>query len=459
MSASDAEMEEKIVLVEDDRELRTFLMEALEDEGYRVSDHATAESALAEIRDGRETDLVVTDLIMPGMRGHELVAELRKIRPELNVIVITAYGSISSAIDLIKAGAYDYLPKPVSEERLLAVIRRALEESELRRKVARLSRDAGTPPDGFVGASRAMQELFERLGKAAESDQPVLITGETGTGKELVARAVHRRGATGRFVPVNCGALPENLLESELFGHAEGAFTDASQDKVGLFEEADGGTLFLDEIGELPASLQPKLLRALEQGEVRRVGETRSRTYDARTLAATNQDLEQKIAEGEFREDLYWRLNVLRLEVPPLRDRRADIPLLAEHFLAESSGSEVGPERISSEAMAVLTAYSWPGNVRELKNVVERAVALTEATEIRPEDLPERIREEGRAAALVERAAGESLTLDELERAYIYRIMDRVGGNKSRAAELLGIDRTTLYRKLERYEERVDDPR
>lgn len=449
-------MSERIVLIEDDRELRAFLREVLEEEGYDVVDHGAAEPALELLVGSLQTDVVVTDLVMPGMRGQELVEKLRQARPELNVIVITAYGSISSAIDLIKAGAYDYLPKPVTPEHLLVAVRRALRESELRRKVARLSRESGSPPKGFVGASRPMQELFERLGKIADSPHTVLVTGESGTGKELVARTIHRRSGRGRFVAVNCGALPESLLESELFGHVEGAFTGASQDKPGLFEEAHGGTLFLDEVGELPPVLQPKLLRALEQGEVRRVGDTRSRTYDARILAATNQDLERKIEAGDFREDLYWRLKVIELDVPPLRDRPADIPLLAEHFLEEASGSEASPSRISPEAMAALTAYSWPGNVRELKNAIEQAVALTPAEEIRPRDLPDRVSQEGRTAALVESAALETLTLDELERVYILRVLERVGGNKSRAAELLGIDRTTLYRKLDRYEEESD---
>lgn len=450
-------MSETVVLVEDDPELRDFLSEVLEEE-YRVVDYPTANAALQDIEDGLETDVVVTDLVLPGMRGQELVAELRDMRPEINVIVITAYGSISSAVDLIKAGAYDYLSKPVSDERLMLVVRRALRESELRREVARLSRESASPPEGFIGASRAMQAVFERMEKAAESDHTVLITGESGTGKELVASTIHRRSDRGRFVPVNCGALPDNLLESELFGHAEGAFTGAGRDRKGLFEEAEGGTLFLDEIGELSPGLQPKLLRALEQKEVRRVGETRARPVDARILAATNQDLEEKIERGEFREDLYWRLNVLAVEVPPLRERRADIPLLAEHFLEEASESPSGPDRIDSEAMAVLSAHSWPGNVRQLKNVVERAVALTDGEAIRKEDLPSRVRQDGQAAALVERAADERMTLDALERRYVLRILDRVGGNKSRAAELLGIDRTTLYRRLERYEEEEDVP-
>lgn len=446
-------MSERIVVVEDDRELRTLIAEFLDARDYHPLPFATADDALRKLENGLRADLVITDLILPGKRGHELLEWLRRTRPELNVIIITAFGSIDDAIQMIKAGAYDYLPKPFQMDHLLLVVRRALAESELRREVARLQREAAAPPAGFVAASRAMHDLFDRLRLASGSSRPVLISGESGTGKELAARAIHELSGRSAFVPVNCGALPEPLLESELFGHEKGAFTGASQDRIGLFQAADRGTLFLDEVGELPLTLQPKLLRALEQGEVRRVGATRPRTVDARIVAATNKDLEAEVAEGQFREDLFWRLNVLHVRVPPLRERLADVPVLAEHFVEEAAAESDLRVRLAPEVMAILTGYSWPGNVRELRNVIERTVTLAVTEEIRPEDLPARIREQGTARVLAERAANERLSLRELEQVYILEILERVGGNKSRAAEILGIDRKTLYRKLDQYDE------
>jgi DNA-binding NtrC family response regulator len=437
-------MSDTVILVEDDLELRTFLREVVEDAGYAVRDFATADDAFAYISGGGVADAVVTDLVMPGMRGHELLAETRRHRPELNVIIITAFGAIDSAISLVKAGAYDYLTKPFGTDELLLTLERALEESRLRREVARLSTaSTGTLP-GFVGASRAMQDVYDLVHRAARSPFPVLTTGESGTGKELVANALHvLSGRTGRFVAVNCAALPENLLESELFGHEKGAFTGADRDKPGLLEAADGGTLFLDEITELPAALQPKLLRAVEEGEVRRLGATRARRFNVRFVTATNHDLEQRVADGRFRDDLYWRLHVLHVHLPPLRERAADIPVLAEHFL--------NGRAISQEAMAVLTAYPWPGNVRELRNAIERATTLATGDEIRTADLPPRIRNVGTAAARIADASRDSLPLRDLERAYILEILRQTGGNKSRAADILGLDRKTLYRKLEEY--------
>jgi DNA-binding NtrC family response regulator len=443
-------MAERILVVEDDRALRDFLEEALTVSGYAVSPHPTADSALRSVIASDEVDLVVTDLVLPGMRGHELLRELRTRRPELNVVVITAFGSIDSAIEMIKAGAYDYLTKPFGTDDLLLTVERALSDSRPRREAARLARAAVAPPRGFVGASVPMQQLFALLGRVADSHHPVLVTGESGTGKELIARALHDHSGRSSFVAVNCAALPEALLESELFGHVRGAFTGADREKLGLFHTADGGTLFLDEIGEMPLALQPKLLRALEAGEVRQVGSTEARSVDVRLIAATNRDLEAEAAAGRFREDLLWRLNVLHLPVPPLRDRAADVPLLAEHFLAAAPPSGTAPRgrRISAEAMALLAAYPWPGNVRELRNAIARAATLAASDEIRPDDLPPRIRDAGRAAAMVAGASHRQLPLRELERAYILEVLRQTGGNKSRAAELLGLDRKTLYRKL-----------
>jgi DNA-binding NtrC family response regulator len=434
-------MPEHVVLAEDDRELRAFLAEALDDAGYEISDFSTADAALDYLTRGGTADAVVTDLIMPGMRGHELLAEIRARRPEINVVIITAFGAIDNAIALVKAGAYDYLTKPFSTDELLLSLERALEESRLRREVARLSRSAHAPLPGFIGASRAMQEVYDLVHRAAAAALPVLITGESGTGKELVARALHElSGRAGRFVAVNCAALPENLLESELFGHEKGAFTGADREKQGLLEAAHRGTLFLDEVTELPLALQPKLLRALEEGEVRRLGSTQPRRFDVRFVAATNREIEQEVAAGRFRDDLYWRLHVLHMHVPPIRERTADIPLLAEHFL--------GGRPIAADAVAAMTAYPWPGNVRELRNAVERAATLATAREIRVDDLPPRVRDANPAALRVAEASRRSLPLRDLERAYILEVLRQNGGNKSRTAEILGLDRKTLYRKL-----------
>jgi two-component system, NtrC family, response regulator AtoC len=442
-------MSEHIILVEDDRELRAFLAEALDDAGYTVGDFPTADAAFEYLAGGGRADAVVTDLIMPGMRGQELLHEIRARRPELSVIIITAFGAIDSAIALVKAGAYDYLTKPFSTDELLLTLERALEESRLRREVARLSRAATRHLPGLVGASRAMQEVYDLVHRAAAAAFPVLITGESGTGKELVARAVHQlSGREGRFVAVNCAALPENLLESELFGHQKGAFTGADREKAGLLETAHRGTLFLDEVTELPPALQPKLLRALEDGEVRRVGATQARRFDVRIVSATNRDIEEQVAQGRFRDDLYWRLHVLHVHLPPLRERPADIPLLAEHFL--------GSRTLAREAMTALTAYPWPGNVRELRNALERATAMAPAGDISVDDLPPRMRPVGAAVDRVADASRRTLPLRELEREYILEVLRQTGGNKSRTAEILGLDRKTLYRKLEEY--RVDVP-
>jgi DNA-binding NtrC family response regulator len=437
-------MSEHIILVEDDRELRAFLAEALDDAGYTVGDFPTADAAGEYLAAGGRADAVVTDLIMPGKRGHELLHEVRARRPELNVIIITAFGAIDSAISLVKAGAYDYLTKPFSTDELLLTLERALAESNLRREVARLSRTAGGALPGIVGASRAMQELSSLVHRAAAAAVPVLITGESGTGKELVARAVHQLSRReGSFVAVNCAALPENLLESELFGHDRGAFTGADRDKPGLLEAAHRGTLFLDEVTELPATLQPKLLRALEEGEVRRLGATQARRFDVRFVTATNSDIEERVADGRFRDDLYWRLHVLHVAVPPLRERAVDIPLLAEHFLAGRP--------LTTEAVGVLTAYPWPGNVRELRNALERAAALAGGREIGVHDLPPRIRDAAGPVDRIADATRRHLPLRDLEREYILEVLKQTGGNKSRAAEILGLDRKTLYRKLDEY--------
>ncbi len=443
---------DRIVVVEDDHELRTFLAEVLQEAGFSTETFSTADKALASLTEGLQADLVVTDVLMPGMRGDELLRELRHRRPELDVIVITAFASVDAAIELVKAGAYDYLPKPFGPDQLLLRVKRALTESRLRREIAELIRTPSAGLPGFIGASRQVQELFAIVRRSADSNNPVLITGESGTGKELVARAVHLLSGRRNFVPINCGALPDTLLESELFGHQKGAFTGADRETEGLFEAAHGGTLFLDELSELPLPLQPKLLRALEEGEVRRVGATRTRHVDVRIVAASNRDLEEEVRQGRLREDLYWRVNAIHVEIPPLRERAADIPLLAEHFLSAAAASNNrDTPLIHRDAMAAITRYGWPGNARELRHAMERALVLSSTDDIRVEDLPPRIREAGGLTERVTRAAERSATLEDVERTYVLETLRRLQGNKSRAAEVLGIDRKTLYRKLEGY--------
>jgi len=451
-------MREQVLVVEDDRELRDFLVEVLSEAGYTALGHGTAEQALRALHDEAGVDLVVTDLIMPGMSGQDLLRQVRTQRPDLHVIIITAFGSIDSAIESVKSGAFEYLTKPFSAEELLFAVQSALTESRPRRELARQYRTSGAVPHGFIGASRPALDLLEMVRRVAVSRYPVLITGESGTGKELIARGIHSASGRDPFVPVNCAALPENLLESELFGHERGAFTGADRARKGLLEAASGGSLFMDEIGELPLALQPKLLRAIETGEVRPVGSTLTRSFDVRLITATNRDIEAEVREGRFREDLFWRLNVLHVEVPPLRDRPTDIPLLVEHFLNLSRRRAPGdpadalqPRRLAPDTLAMLNAYPWPGNIRELRNAIERASAMATGPEIQPDDLPERIREAGRTASLISGASRRQLPLREVERAYILEVLRQAGGNKSRAAALLGLDRKTLYRKLEEY--------
>jgi DNA-binding NtrC family response regulator len=432
---------ERVVVVEDEAGVRELLEEVLDGAGYHVTGYAGAAEALDFVASGEDVDLVITDLRMPGLGGDQLLSELKSRRPEVNVVVITAFGSIGSAIEMVKAGAYDYLTKPFGSDELLLTVQRAMEESRLRREVSRLARGDGGVP-GLVGASRAMREVLALIARVAPSPLPVLVSGESGTGKELVARAVHRASGPGPFVAVNCAALPNDLLESELFGHERGAFSGAVKDKPGLFEAADGGVLFLDEIGDLPLALQPKLLRALESGEVRRVGSTSTRTVKTRVIAATNKDLDAQVREGLFREDLFWRLNVLSIHVPPLRERPADIPLLVEHFAAGVA--------VTAEAMARLLAHSWPGNVRELRNTLERAVTLRGGDAIGLQDLPAALASAPREGLLT-LGAEQRLPLRDVERSYILMVLEGAGGNKSRAAEILGLDRKTLYRKLEEF--------
>lgn len=448
-------MNERILIVEDDTDLRELIEEIFEDEGYQVTSCANGRRALDLLADESWfVDLIVSDIQMPEMKGDELLRLVRQKRAETPLIVVTAFGSVENAVEMIKNGAFQYLTKPFQTKDLLTAAKNALEATTAIREQARLRRSDTSAPREIIGASKPMRQLFELIGRAGKSPANVLITGESGTGKELVARAVHdKSGVPGSFVAVNCAAIPNELVESELFGHTGQAFTGAKSARAGLFESADKGTIFLDEIGELPLLIQPKLLRVLQEGTIRRVGADRETEVQVRVIAATNRDLEQSVADGNFREDLYWRLNVIHLHIPPLRERAVDIPLLAEHFLLRAARGDQAKE-IAPETLALLMAYSWSGNIRELENTIERAVALAHGAVLTPEDLPERIRSAAGSSAVLAKARGGHLSLAELEREYILQILEDTRGNKSRAAEILGLDRKTLYRKLDEYGER-----
>jgi DNA-binding NtrC family response regulator len=444
-----------ILVVEDDDAMRELLAEELGDAGYVVRSAPNASLGL-DLARAETFDLVITDLRMPEMDGFDLIRGVKALPAPPHVIMVTAFGSIETAIRAVKLGAYDYIIKPFEIDALLLAIDKALAERTLRQRVDRLQREV---EDRFswgnvVAKSEAMREVLTIVQRIAGSTASVLITGESGTGKELIARAIHYNSQRreGPFVAVNLAAVPENLIESELFGHKKGAFTDARTDKPGLFVEADGGTIFLDEIGELALSLQPKLLRVLHEHEVRPLGATRTQRVDVRVLAATNRNLETMLAAGEFREDLYYRLNVIQLDLPPLRGRPDDIVPLAEHILVALGARQNPPRRVrlAADAEALLLQYPWPGNVRELMNVLERGVTLAQGTELRADDLPPHVRER-RPSDFLAAAAARKMTLAQLEREYIEKILADEDGNKTRAAQRLGLDRKTLYRKLEEY--------
>ncbi len=441
-----------ILVVDDDQEMRALLCDELSELGYRVGAAASGRDALKKLGE-EDFAVLLTDLRMQGMQGLELLNEAKRDHPGTNVIIMTAFGSVESAIEAMKQGAYDYVTKPVKNEELALVVEKAVRDAMLRREVQQLRR-AVREDFSFhhiLGKSKPMREVFDLIRRVADSQTNVLITGESGTGKELAAKAIHfnsdRRG--GPFVPVNCAAIPEALLESELFGHLKGSFTDAKGDKRGLFEEANGGTLFLDEISELPVMLQAKLLRAIQEKEIRRVGSTKAVAVDVRIIAATNLSLTDEVKAKRFREDLYYRLNVIEIRMPPLRERREDIPLLVDAFLKKcAEANRKAVKSIGESALAMLLDYPWPGNVRELENVIERAVTLARGEKVMPEDLPPAVHGSRGDRKVIDDAADRTLPLEEVEKEYILRILDKTGGNKYQAAQLLGIDRKTLYRKL-----------
>ncbi len=446
-----------ILIVDDDQSMCELLHDDLTQRGHYVRWQTSAERAF-EIFMRESFDTVVTDLKMPGLNGIDFCNRLSQNRPDVPVIVITAFGSLNTAIEAIRAGAYDFVTKPIEMDMLSIVINRALTHRSLQEQVKFLKKQSRMNAEDFgefIGRSPVMERLFDQISRIVDQQIPVLITGESGTGKELVARALHRHSKRRKapFVPVNCAALPGMLLESELFGHAQGAFTDARSDRQGLFLEADGGTLFMDEIAEIPLELQPKLLRAVEDGSIRPVGENKELKSDVRIVAATNRDLEAVVEEGQFREDLFFRINVVRLNVPPLRARGSDILLLAQHFLQNiAHRAQKSVNGLSPSTAEKLLAYGWPGNVRELRNAMEHAVALTRFEEITVEDLPEKIRD-NKSSQVVrgENNPNELLTLEDVERQYVEHVLKAVNGNKSVAARILGLGRRTLYRKLENW--------
>jgi len=446
-----------ILVVDDDRDSCELLREIFCAEGWRV-DTAVSPAQAFSVAEKEKIDLVVSDI---NLEAHQSGLDLlRDLRAQCPVILVTGFGTLDSAVEAAREGAWDFISKPFKVQEVVAIARRALEQDRNSSSAERRAEQLSGPYEqgGLLGRSPVMIGLYKEIARVAPTRSTILIAGESGAGKELVARSIHQHSTRsgGSFVAINCGALTETLLEAELFGHVRGSFTGAIGDRKGLWEEAAGGTLFLDEVGETSPSFQVKLLRALQEGEIRRVGASRTTQVDARILAATNRNLEQEVKAGKFREDLFYRLSVVTLRVPALKERRTDIPLLAERFLAtviDREGHE--PLTLSEETIRTLVAYNWPGNVRELESAIEYAVLHARGHAIAPEDLPEKLQ-----SAQVRTAARQPLSalfedlpaLDELERRYLLYILEIAGGNRTRAAEILGIDRRTLYRMIERYE-------
>jgi two-component system response regulator HydG len=446
----------KVLLVEDDDDTRTALNEALDDLGFDVEARGDGAAGF-EYASLRDFDVVLTDIKMPKMDGLELCRRLNGDRPHVPVVVMTAFGDLESALGALRAGAFDFITKPFTIEQVSQALQRALRhgaQSSIVVKPATTPVEGGGIP-GLIGSSAAMQAVAQAVVSAAPTEATVLITGESGTGKELVARALHAgsRRAQGPFVPVSCAAVPSEMLEAELFGHVRGAFTGANEARVGLLRQAEGGTLFLDEIGDMPLELQPKLLRALQERALRPVGSTQEFAFDVRLVAATNRDLTRAIQEGKFREDLYFRLNVLRIHLPALRERAGDVQELATHFLRRASNGSGVEYRLTPEAERRLLKYPWPGNVRELQNCIEAAVALASGGFVGVDELPTSVRA---SRSPHWGPAEQNQSLEAVERRHILLVLDAVSWNKAEAARTLGIDRATLYRKLRRYG--IDSP-
>lgn len=442
-----------ILVVDDEINIRGALVTMLEKKGHQVRGVATAEEGLAQL-EAAPAELVITDLRMPGIGGMEFLRRLKDTWPDTEVVVMTAYGSIDTAVEAMRLGAYDYLTKPIDRDRFPIVVDKALERQALttENKQLRDRLETRTRFDQMVGESEPLQRVYSLVDMVSDSAVTVLLTGESGTGKELVARAIHHKSprANGPFVTLNCGALPENLFESELFGYEKGAFTGAMTTKAGRFEIADGGTLLLDEVGELSLKSQVDFLRVLETKEFRRLGGTKLITVDARIIAATNRNLEEAVKQGDFREDLYYRLNVVPIRLPPLRERGDDIPLLAERFLSEFTAQHRRePKDVSRDAMRLLRLYAWPGNIRQLRNLMERLVITVRDSGIQPEHLPEEIQASKEDARTMVVALGSSLK--DIERETIRRTLAEVTNHREKAAKLLGISLRALQYKIKEY--------
>ncbi len=449
-------MRGNVLICDDDRDMCEILDLGLKKREFSTCWRTNVEEAFS-VLERDNFDAVVTDLNMPGTNGITFCERIMSNRRDVPVVVITAFGNFDTAVASIRAGAYDFITKPFEIEELALALDRAVQHRVLSSEVKRLrlAVEAARRPDEIIGDSAGMKRLYDMIEHVADTETSVLITGETGTGKELVARALHKRSRRGNrpFIAINCAAMPEPLLESELFGHAKGAFTDAKLEHKGLFQQADGGTLFLDEIGNMPFGLQPKLLRALQERRVRPVGDNSEIEFDARIIAATNCDLESAVEEGRFRGDLFFRINVISIEVPPLRARGIDVLLLAQYFI-KHFGQKMGKniEGLSGGAAEKLQSYTWPGNVRELQNCIERAVAMTQYNLLTVEDLPSKIRSYHSSDVLLASSnPSELVSMEEVERRYVLRVMDSVQGNKTLASRILGFDRKTLYRKLDKY--------
>jgi len=453
----------KILVVEDQDAMRESLTIAFKDEGYQVECVENGELALKKINDNYSYDLVVTDLKMKGVDGLQVLKAVKSSSPSTEVVMITAYGTISTAVEAIREGAYDYVTKPFRHHEILKVAKKAIEKKNLKERVRYLEDEVKDKYkyEGIIGNSRAMLDVLKIASNVCRTESTVLITGESGTGKELIAHAIHYNGHRRDFpfVVINCGALPENLQESELFGHVKGAFTGAIKDKVGLFQQAQKGTIFLDEIGETSLSTQVKLLRFLQDGEIRPVGGNKAIHVNVRVIAATNENLEKSVESGRFRKDLFYRINVIQIHLPQLKERREDIPLLANYFLEKIVEKlKKGTREFSAEAMKVLMNYEWPGNARELQNIIERVVALSRNSIINVDELPvylqnniEVCSNSNNAKQTDDKKSFIVTTLAEQEKNAIVEAMNKYGGNQTKVAQILGISTTTLWRRIKKY--------
>ena len=444
---------EKILIVDDEKSMCQYLSIMLKKDGYDVKTVNRGKKAIAEVKESNY-DVVITDIKMEGMDGIQVLTEVKEIDPTLPVVIMTAYASQKTAIEALNKGAFYYLIKRAKNEEIKMVIRNALDMHRVRNENVFLKKQLKKKDDfkEIIGKSDEIQQVFQLVDKVADTDSTILICGESGTGKELIAKAIHYRSCRSnqQFVSINCGALPESLLESELFGHVKGSFTGAIKDKDGLFKVACGGTFFLDEVGETSPAIQVKLLRVLQEREIIPVGGTQPIKVNARLIAATNADLERAVQEDTFREDLYYRLNVIPIVIPPLRERRDDVELLVDHFLKIASEHKGRNRSISKEAMELLVNYDWPGNVRELENIIERAVILEEGDEISTDSLPDKIRNHSRQRRKIVMEKAQ-MTLEELEREYLISVLEATGWQKKKASSILGINASTLYRKIQRY--------